>query len=125
MLKSALLHCALAWVIAVGPGSVLSIASPAPSLSGLTISPNYVFGGGTTQGIVTISAPAPPGGVTVSLSSSSGVLFFPATTYSGRGRFVRAVPDHMRPGESELRQVDCGQLQRRESDSLFVSVPGT
>lgn len=50
------------------------------NLNSLTFSPNSVFGeGGTTAGTVSLNAPAPPGGATVTLSSNSGVLTFPGT----------------------------------------------
>jgi uncharacterized protein (TIGR03437 family) len=44
---------------------------PAPVLIGLSISPNTITGGLSTQGTVTLAAPAPAGGIIVNLFSSS------------------------------------------------------
>jgi hypothetical protein len=49
------------------------------TVSSLTLSPSSVAGGGTVQGSVTLSAPAPAGGVVVALSSSSASATLPAT----------------------------------------------
>ena len=46
-------------------------ALPPPTLSSLTISPNTITGGLSTQGTVTLAAPAPVGGILVGLSSSA------------------------------------------------------
>lgn len=55
-------------------------------LSSLVLNPNYVFGeGGTTLGTVNLSGPAPSGGTTVGLSTTSGVLDFPATVTVSEG----------------------------------------
>lgn len=48
-------------------------------LQGLSFDPNYVYGMGMTVGRISLTSVAPEGGVTRSLSSSSGVLYFPAT----------------------------------------------
>ncbi|MBV9401988.1 MAG: hypothetical protein JO062_28700 [Bryobacterales bacterium] len=49
------------------------------AVSSLTLSPSSVDGGGTVQGTLTLSAPAPSGGVVVALSSSSGSATMPTT----------------------------------------------
>jgi hypothetical protein len=49
------------------------------AVSSLTLSPPSVAGGGTVQGSVTLSAPAPSGGIVVALSSSSGSATLLAT----------------------------------------------
>ena len=55
-------------------------AQPAPALSSLTLSPSSVTGGGTSQGTVTLSAPAPAGGAVVTLSSgNTAVATVPAS----------------------------------------------
>jgi hypothetical protein len=46
-------------------------APPPPTLSSLSISPNPITGGLSTQGTVMLQAPAPIGGIIVSLSSSA------------------------------------------------------
>jgi uncharacterized protein (TIGR03437 family) len=46
-------------------------APPAPTLSSLTISPDHIIGGQSTQGTVTLAAPAPVGGILVGLTSSA------------------------------------------------------
>jgi hypothetical protein len=46
-------------------------APPAPTLSSLTISPDHITGGQSTQGTVTLAGPAPAGGIFVNLSSSA------------------------------------------------------
>jgi uncharacterized protein (TIGR03437 family) len=45
--------------------------TPQPTLSSVTISPNQVTGGQSTQGAVTLAAPAPVGGIVVNLQSSA------------------------------------------------------
>jgi uncharacterized protein (TIGR03437 family) len=45
--------------------------TPQPTLSSVTISPNQVTGGQSTQGAVTLAAPAPVGGIVVTLQSSA------------------------------------------------------
>lgn len=49
------------------------------SLRSLTISPSVVRGGSSARGTVTLSAPAPPGGVVVQLRSSSARARVPST----------------------------------------------
>jgi len=53
--------------------------APAPQLQSLTLSAPQIAGGGSVQGNVTLSAPAPSGGAVVSLSSNSGAASTPAT----------------------------------------------
>ena len=68
------------WSVALLLAGLLGSQPFEPStLNGLAVSPNEVFGGGTTTGIVTLGAPAPPGGSTVALTTTSGVLSFPGT----------------------------------------------
>ena len=50
-----------------------------PVLSSLTLAPASVTGGGTSQGTVTLSGPAPAGGVVLTLSSNSQVAATPAS----------------------------------------------
>jgi uncharacterized protein (TIGR03437 family) len=44
---------------------------PPPTLSSLSISPDHITGGQSTQGMVTLAAPAPVSGILVKLSSSA------------------------------------------------------
>jgi len=65
-------------------------AAPAPpppaNLSSLTLNPSSVIGGlQTSTGTVTLSAPAPAGGVTVALSSSNGVARVPSSVFVPAG----------------------------------------
>ncbi len=46
----------------------------------LTLSPNPVTGGSTSTGSVALECPAPPGGTTVTLSSTNGAVAVPAVT---------------------------------------------
>ena len=48
--------------------------STTATLQSLVVSPSSVTGGSPTQGVVTLSSAAPPGGATVALSSSNGVV---------------------------------------------------
>jgi uncharacterized protein (TIGR03437 family) len=50
---------------------------PLPTLSSLSVSPNLITGGQSTQGTVTLAAPAPAGGITVNLLSSSNIVAMP------------------------------------------------
>ena len=45
--------------------------APAPTLTSLTVNPSSVTGGGSAQGVVTLSGAAPAGGAVVMLSSSN------------------------------------------------------
>jgi uncharacterized repeat protein (TIGR03803 family) len=58
--------------LTVNPGG-----SPVPTLSSVTLNPASVQGGSSSQGTVTLSAPAPSGGAAVSLSSSSSLASVP------------------------------------------------
>ena len=49
-----------------------------PVLAGLTLNPTTVRGGGSAQGTVTLSGPAPSGGIIVSLSDNSSNAAVPA-----------------------------------------------
>ena len=49
------------------------------AVSGLTLNPTTVIGGSTSTGTVTLAGPAPSGGVTVKLSSSSPDATLPST----------------------------------------------
>jgi|GEM_PF-1297825 len=51
----------------------------APTLSGLAFSPSTVAGGNSSLGTLTLSSPAPSGGLSVSLSSSNSAVTVPAT----------------------------------------------
>ena len=44
---------------------------PVPHISGITISPNEVLGGTASAATITLQSPAPPGGVTIALSSDT------------------------------------------------------
>jgi uncharacterized protein (TIGR03437 family) len=54
-------------------------SSAAPQIQSLTLSNNSVSGGGTVQGTITLSGPAPPGGAVVSLSANAAAALIPAT----------------------------------------------
>src|SRR6266436_5875799 len=59
---------------------------PPANLSSLTLNPTSVIGGlQTSTGTVTLSAPAPAGGVTVALSSSNGVARVPSSVFVPAG----------------------------------------
>jgi hypothetical protein len=59
-------------------------APPAPTLTGITLNPTTVTGGGNVQGTVTLSAPAQAATV-VNLSSSSAVATVPASVTVAAG----------------------------------------
>lgn len=58
---------------------VQNTVSLTPDLSSLSLNPGTIAGGLTSQGTVTLSGPAPAGGVTVSLSDNSTVTTLPAS----------------------------------------------
>jgi hypothetical protein len=69
-------------------GSITVVPAPPPpaTLSSLTMNPSSVIGGlQTSTGTVTLSAPAPAGGVTVALSSSNGVARVPSSVFVPAG----------------------------------------
>ena len=59
----------------------ISVQNPivAAQIQNVTLSPASIAGGGSVQGTVTLSQPAPQGGAVISLSSSSGAATVPAT----------------------------------------------
>jgi hypothetical protein len=59
--------------------ATLTLLASATALSSLSVTPDVILGGGKTEGRVWLTAPAPPGGVAVSLSSSSPSVNVPAT----------------------------------------------
>ncbi len=56
-----------------------SASNPPPSLAQVTVNPSIVVGGTSAQGRVSLSGPAPLGGVVVNLSSSDGSATVPAS----------------------------------------------
>jgi trimeric autotransporter adhesin len=70
-------------------GATLTISAPAgptPSLASLGLAPSTVVGGNAVEGTVTLSAPAPAGGATVTLTSSDqGVAAVPSSVTVAAG----------------------------------------
>ena len=66
--------------------SVQQAEAPPPTLSGLSLSPSAVAGGANLAGRVTLSGPAPSGGVVVTLSSSGLAAVVPATVAVSTGQ---------------------------------------
>ena len=66
--------------------TVQPVPPPAPTLTSLTLSPTSVVGGlQSSRGTVTLSAPAPAGGVQVTLSSSNGAASVPGSVFIPAG----------------------------------------
>jgi hypothetical protein len=66
--------------------TVTPTAPPAPTLASLTLSPTSVVGGlQSSRGTVTLNAPAPAGGVQVSLASSNGAASVPGSVFIPAG----------------------------------------
>jgi len=66
--------------------TVQPVPPPAPTLTSVTLNPTSVVGGlQTSRGTVTLSAPAPVGGVQVTLSSSNGAASVPASVFIPAG----------------------------------------
>jgi hypothetical protein len=66
--------------------TVQPVPPPPPALSSLTLNPTSVIGGlQASTGTVTLSAPAPAGGVLVNLSSSSGAASVPSSVFIPAG----------------------------------------
>jgi hypothetical protein len=77
------IFCVLLGLVAVGCGSSSSPTSPsAVSVASLTLSASSVVAGGVAQGTVTLTGPAPSGGVSVSLTSSAPSVATVASTTS-------------------------------------------
>jgi hypothetical protein len=81
----ALLNTTWGAVLTVTPGP-----ANAPSVTALSLSPATVTGGSSSQGNVTLSGPAPPGGAVVELSSSNtAVATVPASVTVAAGTSSR------------------------------------
>jgi len=66
--------------------AVKPVPPPAPTLTSLTLNPTSVVGGlQSSRGTVTLSAPAPAGGVQVTLSSSNGAASVPSSVFIPAG----------------------------------------
>ncbi|HET6928824.1 MAG TPA: hypothetical protein VFI45_00760, partial [Candidatus Acidoferrum sp.] len=66
--------------------TVKPVPPPAPTLASLMLNPTSVVGGmQTSRGTVTLSAPAPAGGVQVTLSSSNSAASVPASVFIPAG----------------------------------------
>jgi len=66
--------------------TVQPVPPPAPTLASLTLNPTSVVGGlQSSRGTVTLSAPAPLGGVQVALSSSNGAASVPSGVFIPAG----------------------------------------
>jgi hypothetical protein len=59
--------------------------NPAIALSGLTLSPSTVSGGGSSQGTVTLSSAAPAGGIVISFVSNNNAATVPASVTIPQG----------------------------------------
>ncbi|MCZ7580994.1 MAG: SBBP repeat-containing protein [Fimbriimonadaceae bacterium] len=75
-------------VASIIESAVLTINPAVPS--SLTINPNVVNGGDSTTGTVTLTGPAGPGGVVVSLSSNNPAAIPPATVTVTAGQLSRS-----------------------------------
>ena len=60
-------------------GSFKLVAPAPPTLTGVSMNPSSVAGGGSSTGTVTLSGPAPAGGASVNLSSDNGSVTVPAS----------------------------------------------
>ena len=58
---------------------VASAGSPPPSLAQVAVNPTLVVGGASSQGTVTLSGPAPAGGISVALASNDSSTQVPAS----------------------------------------------
>ena len=68
------------------PLTVKPVPPPPPALTSLTLNPTSVVGGlQSSTGTVTLSAPAPAGGVQVTLSSSGGAASVPSSVFIPAG----------------------------------------
>jgi hypothetical protein len=77
---SVIISASFAGVTQTASLAVTPQSAPGPTLTSLSMSPSGVIGGSSSTGSVALSAPAPNGGVLVSLSSSStAVATVPAT----------------------------------------------
>jgi hypothetical protein len=76
-------------VITAGNSSGSSVSRnltvQAPSLSSVTVAPTNPVGGSNSTGTVTISSPAPVGGLVINLSSSNGAASVPSTVTVASG----------------------------------------
>jgi len=59
--------------------ATLTVTPPALTLSSVTLNPTTVVGGNSSTGTVTLSGPAPTGGITVTLSSNNTAAQVPAS----------------------------------------------
>ncbi|WP_309678930.1 hypothetical protein [Polaromonas sp.] len=78
-LSARLVDSILFAALGVGP------ATAQPTLSGLTLNPASLVGGGSASGSVTLSAAAPSGGATVSLSDNTSAAVTPANVTVAAG----------------------------------------
>ena len=70
---------------ALATSSVVVVATSLPNVSALSLNPTSITGGGTSQGTVTLSGPAPSGGAVVNLSSNNAAATVPASVTVAAG----------------------------------------
>jgi len=87
-------------MLALAGGACGTPTGPSATLAQITLASTTVVAGTTSEGIVTLSGPAPGGGVDVTLSSSDGAVTLPASitvnagsisgTFTARTRVIAA-----------------------------------
>jgi len=92
--------------------TVQPVPPPAPTLTSLTLSPTSVVGGlQSSRGTVTLSAPAPAGGVQVTLSSSNGAASVPGSVFIPAGASSASFTVNTSPVLSSTSATISGQYR--------------
>ena len=102
-----------------GVGTIIDNDAPPPppppvTLLSLTLQPTSVKGGGTSTGTVTLSGPAPTGGLTVTLSSSDSGIAVPTSqsiTVPAGARIATFTVSTSRPGSNNTKVIISATLK--------------
>jgi hypothetical protein len=110
----------------VSPPTRTIVVENQPTLSALTVNPSSVIGGTPSQGTVTLSAPAPTVGVSVSLTSgNTSAATVPASVNILGGNTSATFTINTSSVSSSTPVVITGTYQSSQTSTLTVNPSGT
>jgi len=87
-----------------------TVTVTAPTIASVTLSPKLVVGGSPSSGTITLTGPAPTGGVTVKLASSSKSAIVPVTVLIAAGKSVGSFTANTTAVASQVNATITGSV---------------
>ncbi|HYN97066.1 MAG TPA: hypothetical protein VES42_24770 [Pilimelia sp.] len=103
-------------------GVRLTESAPAPVVTSFTVSSGTVRGGSSVTGTYTLSAPAPPGGMPVDVTSSHGYTAYPRSAFAPAGATRVSFGITARSGATDLRVTLTAWARVGAAQSLVLTV---